>query len=155
MIWQAKIPASTRQSSIQGFSLIELVMVLALLALLTWLAIPHYQSYQTESRRMAMQMELLGCVQSIHALGLTADQSMGHPWLSLADGNGDGLPDSNQGTLASGVCVIGSTTIGDYDIQVWGSGMGFRLQAIPLSPSIGRSLSIDHLGRQQWSGDVS
>ena len=42
-----------------GFSLIELMVAMAIIAILTAIAFPSYQSYITRSSRAAVQTELL------------------------------------------------------------------------------------------------
>ena len=47
----------------RGFSLLELILVLALLAVLMWIAVPRYGAQQTQGGRAAMQLELMACAQ--------------------------------------------------------------------------------------------
>jgi hypothetical protein len=106
-----------------------------------------------------MQMELLACAQTLHGLELTASPSAESPWLTLADGDGDG--DQVSGRLANDACALSPSTKRGYDVQVQGGEMGFVLSARPLLPdSQGYSesdsesvWSVDHLGRQGWHGD--
>ena len=49
------------------------MLVLALLAVLMWIAVPRYGAQQDQGRSAAMQLELMACAQALHALALAAD----------------------------------------------------------------------------------
>ena len=51
-----------------GFSLLELKLVLALLSVQVWVALPRYGAQQVQGRNAAMQLELMACAQALHAL---------------------------------------------------------------------------------------
>ena len=51
-----------------GFSLLELMLVLALRSVLVWIAVPRYVAQQVQGRNAAMQLELMACAQALHAL---------------------------------------------------------------------------------------
>ena len=51
-----------------GFSLFELMLVLALRSVLVWVAVPRYVAQQVQGRSAAMQLELMACTQALHAL---------------------------------------------------------------------------------------
>ena len=133
-----------------GFSLIELMLVLALITLLMWIAVPRYGSQQAHGRHAAMRLELSACVQTLHALALASGSDADSPWDSLADSSGDGVGDTSEGTLARASCDISASTRESYDIQVIGSDAGFELQAHPQSLSDVGVYAVDHLGRQHW-----
>lgn len=140
----------------RGFSLLELLLVLALLTVLLWFAAPRYSAQQTHGRSVAMQLELLACVQALHALELAAEQSPNwpadHTWLQLADSNGDGVGDSPTGSLAEQSCALSSSTRSHFQVDVRGSSDAFLLLARPQSQH-GASTDVfvvDHLGRRQW-----
>ncbi len=132
----------------RGFSLIELALVLFLVSLLTALALPRYSAQQQQGRSTGMQLELMACVQTLHGLQLQADPSEASPWLTLADGDGDGLGDQPQGSLATSLCSLSPGITLDYQVQVSGSAGSFVLEAE--SAATGQAWIIDHLGRQGW-----
>ena len=109
-------------------------MVLALMSLLIWLAVPRYSAQQSQGYSTAMQMELLACAQTLHGLELTASPSAESQWLTLADGDGDGAGDQVSGRLANDACALSPSTKRGYDVQVQGGEMGFVLSARPLLP---------------------
>ena len=137
----------------RGFSLLELILVLALLAVLMWIAVPRYGAQQTQGRRAAMQLELMACAQALHALALAANPREDSPWLLLADSDGDGDGDAVSGELANNICAISPSTRNDFAITVTGSRAGFQLQARPTASVHAATLTLDHLGRQHWSDD--
>ena len=51
-----------------GFSLLELMLVLALRSVLVWVAVPRYVAQQVQGRSAAMQLELMASAQALHAL---------------------------------------------------------------------------------------
>ena len=51
-----------------GFSLLELMLVLALRSVLVWVAVPRYVAQQVQGRSAAMQLELMASTQALHAL---------------------------------------------------------------------------------------
>ena len=136
----------------RGFSLLELMLVLALLAVLMWIAVPRYGA-QPQGRRAAMQLELMACAQALHALALAADPGEDSPWLLLADSDGDGDGDAASGELANNICAISPSTRNGFAITVTGSSGGFELHARPTASVRAATLTLDHLGRQRWSDD--
>lgn len=145
--------ASAPHSTTQGFSLIEIVVVLVLVSLLIWLAVPRYSAQQGQGYVTAMQLELLACAQNLHGLQLAANPSDENPWLALADVDGDGSGDQANGSLADDVCPISPGTKRAYNIQVQGSETGFQLRALPLTTGLEGVWVVDHLGRQSWRSE--
>ena len=140
---------------LNGFSLIELMIVLAVVTVLIWLAVPRYGSQQAHGRSTAMQLELFACVQKLHGLSLSAGSGEDNPWLTLADSSGDGLGDAAAGPLAQAPCDISPSTRESYDIRVLGSDEGFELQAHPQAIPDSGVYVLDHLGRRHWLDDAS
>lgn len=146
------LPTGTQQ---RGFSLLELLLVLALLTILLWFAVPRYSAQQVHGRSAAMQLELLACVQTLHGLELAAEQTTNwpadHVWLQLADSNDDGVGDSPMGLLAEQSCALSSSTRNHFQINVRGSSAGFLLQAFPQNQHGAPTevFVVDHLGRRR------
>ncbi len=147
------IAGRSGKNSVAGFSLIEIAVVLALVSLLTWLAVPRYSAQQEQGYETAMRLELLACVQTLQGLELNASPLAENPWLTLADGDGDGTGDQASGRLAAALCPLSPNTTRRYDVQVEGSELGFVLGARPLAADSQRAWRIDHLGRQTWHAD--
>ncbi len=137
----------------RGFSLLELVVVLALISLLTWLAVPRYGAQQHQASVTAMKLELLGCVQTLHSAALAVNPDEDSPWLTLADGDGDGVGEQASGVLAEALCPFNPATKRAFDIQVRGSAEGFQLTARDLTPGEEAQWTVDQLGRQSWASD--
>jgi prepilin-type N-terminal cleavage/methylation domain-containing protein len=133
-----------------GFTLIELMLVLALITLLMWIAVPRYGLQQAHGRSAAMRLELSACVQTLHGLALAAGSDEDSPWVTLADSSGDGVGDAAEGPLAQAPCDISAGTRGSYDIRVIGNEAEFELQAHPQFPSDVGVYAVDHFGRQHW-----
>ncbi len=137
----------------RGFSLLELMLVLALLSVLVWVAVPRYGAQQVQGRSAAMQLELMACAQALHALAFSASPRDDHPWLLLADADGDGDGDSASGAIANTICDISSSTRNDFTITVVGDQGRFELRAEPATGAHSDTLTLDHLGRQSWFDD--
>lgn len=133
-----------------GYSLIELMLVLALITLLMWVAVPRYGAQQAQGRSAAMRLELSACVQTLHGLALASGSGEGSQWGTLADSSGDGAGDAAEGALAQEYCDISTGIRQRYDVRVIGSQAGFELQAHPQSSSGSGVYAVDHLGRQRW-----
>ena len=137
----------------RGFSLLELMLVLALLSVLVWVAVPRYAAQQVQGRSAAMQLELMACAQALHALAFSSSPRDDHPWLLLADADGDGDGDSASGAIANTICDISSSTRNDFTITVVGDQGRFELRAEPATGAHSDTLTLDHLGRQSWFDD--
>ena len=147
--------AGSARRKLNGFSLLELMLVLAVVTVLIWLAVPRYGSQQAHGRSTAMQLELFACVQTLHALSLSAASGEDNPWLTLADSSGDGLGDAAVGPLAQARCDISPSTRDSYEIHVLGSDEEFELQAHPQATPHAGVYVLDHLGRRQWRDETS
>ena len=94
---------------VQGFSLVELLVVMALVALLASFALPTYQSSQQRAQRTLAKLALL---KTVHWLERTASTSGNYPTL---------LPDT-----------VWQTTELRYRLQLQTQANAFVLKAIPL-----------------------
>lgn len=131
-----------------GFTLIELMAAVAILALISLLAIPLYTGYSQRAFRSEAQADLLTC-----ALGMERWASANFSYAGAADSDGDGLGDADAGPVAAEVCRTRSAGADRYEIRVDGSADGFLLTAQPLPAGAMATdgfLTLDEAGNQGW-----
>jgi len=127
---------ANRQAA-RGFTLIEIMIAMAILAIISAVAIPIYTSYSENTYRGEAQADLLKCAQ-----GLERYASENWSYVGAGDGAG-GLPDS--------VC----TTLSDdrYTISAVSSANDFTLTATP-RPGIMEGdgeLEFGSNGQRRWN----
>ena len=134
-----------------GFTLIELLVAVAILALISYLALPLYTSYSERAFRSEAQGDLLAC-----ALGLERWANAEFTYGGAADTDGDGSGDADTGPVAAAVCTSHSAARGNYAITVNGTGEGFLLSARPEpgGPMAADGfLTLDDAGNRGWDRD--
>ena len=126
----AHTPSVRHASHALGFSLIELLIVLACIAILTTLALPSYDAWRQRSQRSQAKLALMQAAQ----------------WLERsATANG------RYPTFAEVPSSIWQVQGLNYQLSATLSDQSFSLQATPLGPQIGDacgSLVLDHIGQQ-------
>ena len=134
-----------------GFTLIELMVAVAILALIAFLALPLYTSYSQRAFRSEAQADLLAC-----ALGLERWAGAEFTYQGAADTDGDGLADADSGPVASTVCNARSAGRGHYAILVEGTADDFLLTARPAPDgpmAADGFLTLDAAGNRHWDRD--
>ena len=134
-----------------GFTLIELMVAVAILALISFLAMPLYTSYSQRAFRGEAQANLLTC-----ALGMERWAGAEFTYRGAADTDGDGLGDADTGPVAGSVCRTSSVGRGHYTIVVEGTADDFLLTArpVPSGPMAADGfLTLDAAGNRQWDRD--
>ncbi|MEM9257602.1 MAG: type IV pilin protein [Pseudomonadota bacterium] len=139
MLAHAKVTAPGGGSA--GFTLIELMIVVVIIAVLAGVAVPAYQNYVVRTYRTTAQADLIGFAQAMekeYALNYTYANAVAgdvFPDESPLDGENkrydlqfDGVPTVTTYTLRA-VPKAGSTQVGDGNLY------------------------IDHLGRKKWDRD--
>jgi len=112
----------------QGFSLIELLVVMALVAILSSFALPTYQSSQQRAQRSLAKLALM---KTAHWLERAASASGNYPTL---------LPDA-----------VWQTSELRYRLQLQSQANAYVLKAVPLSAQAQDacgSLTLSHLGER-------
>ena len=112
----------------QGFSLIELMVVMALVAILSSFALPTYQSSQQHAQRSLAKLALM---KTAHWLERAASASGNYPTL---------LPDA-----------VWQTSELRYRLQLQSQANAYVLKAVPLSAQAQDacgSLTLSHLGER-------
>ena len=122
----------------KGFTLIELMVAVAILALLAAIAIPSYTRYSDRTYRTEAMADLLNCAQ---ALERRASQTF--DYLGAAVGGAD------DGEIDPAVCTPESDT--RYDITIIGGAAGFALTATPSGETDdGRIVTYNSNGQRGW-----
>ena len=110
-----------------GFSLIELLVALAILAIVSTIAVPLYTQYANRTYRSQAQSDLLNCAQSLERFA-----SQAFSYENAADTNADGVGDADgPGPIANQICAPRSVAEGRYAIIVLGTATAFTLTATP------------------------
>lgn len=130
-----------------GFSLLELKLVLALLSVQVWVALPRYGAQQVQGRNAAMQLELMACAQALHALRFSP--AAGRLPFAL-DGRRRRRRRFRLRAIANTSCDISFSTRNDLTITVKGDQGRFELRAEPATGAHSDTLTLDHLGRKTW-----
>ena len=135
----------------RGFSLIELLAALTLLAVIATLAVPLYTSYSQRAYRVEAQGDLLAC-----ALGMERWAGIGFTYAGAADTDGDGSGDADSGPVAASICQARSAGKGRYAIAVAAADDRFTLTARPEphGPMAEDGfLELDSAGNRGWDRD--
>ncbi|NLN56740.1 MAG: prepilin-type N-terminal cleavage/methylation domain-containing protein [Gammaproteobacteria bacterium] len=120
-----------------GFTLIELMIVIAVIAILAAIALPSYNSYKVRANRVEVQTELMQLAQRLQSY-----KAMNHSY--------------RNATLAS---IGGSNTFPSHqalyniDLVIDASNQAYVLSALPTSTGAQKGsggLSLDQTGRQCW-----
>ena len=125
-----------------GFTLIELIIAMAILAIISAVAIPIYTSYSVSTYRAEAQSDLLLCAQ-----GMERFASENFTYAGADDGSGGLNPQ---------LCRIGSTQ--RYQISVVSDASSFTLTATPLANSTVADdgfMTVDSTGQRFWDQDNS
>lgn len=129
-----------------GFSLIELLIALAILAIVAAIALPLYSTYSDRTFRSQGQADLLNCGQALERFA-----SVNFSYEGAADTDADGAPDGDNGPIATQLCDPLSVQEGRYAITVVGTPTTFTLTATPQGAMAGDGLmTYDSAGVRGW-----
>ncbi len=126
----------------KGFTLIELMVAVAILALLSAIAVPIYTRYSDRTFRSEAMADLLECAQALERrAGQTFD------YLGAAAGGAD------DGALDPAVCQPISAA--RYNITIVGGAATFALTATPIGGiDNGRVITFNSNGQRTWDGNA-
>lgn len=130
----------------EGISLVELLVALAILAMIVGVALPAYDAYGVRASRTQGQTSLLVC-----AHGLERAAAAGFGYAGLVDSDGDGAGDADTGAVSDNLCTPDGD---DYRFAVVAADVaGFTLRAEPSGR--GRmagegALEVDAEGGRRW-----
>ena len=141
-------PIRADGSRSRGFTLIELMIALAVVAILVRIAFPSYQAYVVRSSRQAAQSELVALANAQERIFLNSNFYA----CSVA------LPYTGQSTSTSGLGVsTGKSKDGRYTLAVVSTcdvatqPQTFTLKATAIGAQAGNGdLTIEETGRQIW-----
>lgn len=133
--------------NINGFTLVEILIVMAIMAIILGFGIPSYSIYQVRAIRTATMSELLTCAAKAEQIA-----SINFDYLNI-DKDTDNIPDNN-------ICSKNTPKDGEpaYKIVIEElSTSSFRIAAMPLDSGrmqgTGR-LTIDSKGARGWDKNV-
>jgi type IV pilus assembly protein PilE len=122
----------------RGFTLVELLVALAIMAIISAIAVPIYTQYSVRTQRTNAEKDLMLCAQSMERLASGTFTYAGHV------GGGD------TGAVTANICVPTTTM---YSVVVTAANANtFTIRATPTSgPVMGNGmLEIDASGAQRW-----
>ena len=136
-----------------GFTLVELLVALAVLAIVSAIAVPIYEAYADRTYRSQAQTDLLNCAQALERFN-----SINFTYEGAADNDADGVPDGvpggEDGPLATQICDPLSVRENRYAIAVDAEETTFVLTATPQGSMDGDGfLQYDSTGLRAWDRD--
>lgn len=128
----------------RGFSLIELLIVIAIILILITVAVPQYQKAQIMAREMAASK----AVQTVQTVEVMYQSQYGHFAQSLRE---LGPPDSGASSAAAAGLISGalaSGTVGGYKFTLTGTADTYTIAASPVAygSSGNKSFYLDQTG---------
>ena len=133
--------------SLRGFSLMEIMVAVAVVAVVLALAVPIYEGYSVRAYRTQAQADLLRCAQ-----GMERHAALAMSYGNAVDVDRDGRGDQSTGPVSDNLCRVAST---HYRIAVQAADAShFVLRAeasSATSPVAGNgALEIDATGERRW-----
>ena len=126
----------------QGFSLVELMITVAIVAILAAIAVPSYQDYVERTRRADAQGALMGLANALERYHTQNGTYTG----AAAGGNDTGAPTIYPDESP----VEGTPKVYDLTIEAAGDAT-FTIQAAPKGPQAGDGvMTLNHTGRRGW-----
>jgi len=137
--------ALAQSPRIRGFTLIELLVALAILAIVSAIAVPIYSEYSVRTYRTDAAKDLLLCAQGMEKIA-----SLNFSYLNAVDTNNDGAGDADTGPVSANICVP-TTTLYAVRVQA-ATATSFTLRATPTGgPVVGNGfLELDSTGARRW-----
>ena len=131
----------------RGFSLIELLLALAILAIVTAVALPIYNTYSVRAERTGIQADLLRCAQ-----GMERHANAAMSYEGAVDTDDDGSGDASTGLVSRNICHVDSAR---YTVTVHVADAArfvLRARAVHADSLVGRDgiLELDSTGARRW-----
>ena len=132
-----------------GFTLIELLVALAILAIISAIAIPLYTAYSERTFRSQAQSDLLNCAQALERFA-----SNSFSYVGAADSDADGVPDAEDGPIATQICDPLSVRDNRYTFALDAEPTTFVITATPQNAMEGDGiLEYSNAGVRGWDRD--
>jgi type IV pilus assembly protein PilE len=126
----------------QGFTLVELLVALAIFAIISALAIPQYTAFTERGFRSEVQSDLLNCAQAMERFNATNFTYVGTN------------PGGDDTALDGGICAPLSAPSGRYAITAVTTANTFVLTATPAGSMAGTgAITLDQIGNRTWDED--
>ena len=131
----------------RAFSLIEILVVLAVVAVLLALAVPVYNGYSVRAYRTQVQADLLRCAQGMER---HAALTMGYG--NAIDVDGDGQGDQSTGPVSENLCRVASNHYRVLVRHADAAHFVLRAEASGETSPVGAdgALELDATGEQRW-----
>lgn len=137
-------PTPRRVVPEQGFTLIELMIVIAIIGILASIALPAYQDSVTKSRRADAQGALMGFANAMERHFTTNSSYLG------AAGTQATPADNGNPWIFSTVSPVDGGTA-SYNLTVTSTANTFTLTATPTGPQLGDGImTISSVGVRRW-----
>ncbi len=131
---------------LSGFTLVELLIALAIMAIVSAIAIPLYTNYSERTYRSEAGADMLGCAQALERFA-----SVNFTYQGSADTDADGVGDGDVGPIAEQICTPLSVRQGRYTIEVNATTATFAFTATPIGFMAGNGiLTLDDAGNRGW-----
>lgn len=138
-------PSAPQRHHASGFTLIELMIVVAIVAILASIALPSYNSYIAKARRADARTQLLAAAQFMQRFYAANDRFDQDRVSNSVLGSGVGMPDSLRKSPADGTALYqlntAITTAGSYTATVTTSAY-----TLTMAPITGGSAATDACG---------
>jgi len=133
-----------------GFTLIELIVSVTILAIVAAIALPLYTQYSQRTYRVELQSDLMNCAQA-----LERHNAINFTYIGTADTDADGIAnvDGDNGPIGTDICAPRSVAQARYAITVASTVDTFVLTGVPQAtgPMDGDGdVTTDQSGSQSW-----
>lgn len=134
----------------RGFTLTELLVTIAIVAIVSAIALPLYSNYGLRTYRAQVQSDLLNCSQSLERFS-----AINFTYAGTADTDDDGLADGNDDEIGDDICSALSTPERYTMTIVNATGTSFTLTATPVANSVmdgDGAFTLDDAGNRTYAG---
>ncbi|NKB99265.1 MAG: prepilin-type N-terminal cleavage/methylation domain-containing protein [Pseudomonadales bacterium] len=139
-----------------GFTLLELMVAMTIVAIVSAIALPLYTQFTDRSYRTEAQADMLACTQALERWS-----AVNFTYLGAADEDADEASDgvasaSDTGRLGLDVCRPNSFQQNRYDVTIAATATTYVLTGAPIAdgPMDGDGdLAIDDAGNRSWDED--